>query len=436
MTKNVLIMGAAGKDFHLFNMLYRNNPQIHVTTFTATQIPHIDDRRYPPELAGNLYPQGIPIKPEKMLTDLIKQDKVEEVVFAYSDVSYNYIDVQRKKVEQAGAVFTLPKTEGLMVKSTKPIVAVCAVRTGAGKSPVSRCVVKILKSMGKKVAVCRHPMPYGNLVEQTVQRYETVADLDKHKCTIEEREDYEPHIRNGIIVFAGVDYEKVLRAAEKEADVVIWDGGNNDIPFFKPNIYITVADPLRAGHELSYYPGRVNFELADVIIINKVDSAKPEEIASVEANARKYNPKAKIVKANSIIYVPDQEQVKGKRVLVIEDGPTVTHGEMGYGAGYLAAKKYGAKEIIDPRPYAKGEIKDTFEKYKQTSSVLPAIGYTPKQMKDMEDSINAVPCDLVLMATPTDLGRYLKLNKPYLFVSYETEEIGKPNLTDILSPLK
>lgn len=433
MTKRILIMGAAGKDFHVFNTLYRNNPAYNVVTFTATQIPHIDDRKYPAELAGRLYPKGIPIKPESSLTDIIKKDKIDEVIFAYSDVSYDYIEERKKKVEEAGAVFHLSETDGLMIKSANPIIAVCAVRTGAGKSPVSRRVVSILKKKGLKVVIVRHPMPYGNLVEQTVQRFETLADLDKHHCTIEEREDYEPHIKNGIVVFAGIDYEKILRAAEKEANVVIWDGGNNDIPFFAPNLYITVADPLRAGHELLYYPGRVNFESADVILINKVNSATPEQIESVVANAKKYNPKATIIKANSIIKVEKPEQIKGKNVLVIEDGPTVTHGQMGYGAGFLAGKQFGAKEFVDARPYAKGEIKGVFQKYSHLSQVLPAIGYTKQQMSDMEATINDTPADLVLMATPTDLGRYLKINKPYLFVTYETEEVSTPNLEDIIN---
>lgn len=433
MTKNVLIMGAAGKDFHLFNNLYRDKTEYKVVAFTATQIPHIDGRKYPTELAGSLYPDGIPIKPENMLTDIIKEDKVNDVVFAYSDVKYDYIEKHKKAVEKAGAKFVLPKTDGLLIESTKPVVAICAVRTGAGKSPVSRRVLNIIKSKGKKVVVARHPMPYGNLVEQAVQRYETLQDLEKNKCTIEEREDFEPHIKNGAVVFAGVDYEKILRQAEKEADVVIWDGGNNDIPFFKPDIYITIADPLRAGHELTYYPGKVNFELADVILINKVGSAKPEQVEAVLANAKKYNPKATIIKAKSNIYLDNPETIKGKKVLVIEDGPTVTHGEMGYGAGYLAAQKYKAGEIVEPKQYAKGEIQDVFKKYNHVSKVLPAFGYTAKQIKELEETINAIPCDLVLMATPTDLGRYFKLNKPYIFVSYEVEEVDGPSLENILS---
>lgn len=439
MTKRILIMGAAGKDFHIFNTLYRDNQNVRVVAFTATQIPHIDERRYPPALAGRLYPDGIPIKSERYLTSIIKEEKVDEVIFAYSDVSYNYIEEQSKKVEAAGATFTLPgipKIEGLMLKSTKPVVGVLAVRTGAGKSPVARLVRNILKNKGYKVVVVRHPMPYGNLAEQVVQRYETVSDLDKYQCTIEEREDYEPHLTSGAILFAGVDYEKVLREAEKEADIILWDGGNNDFPFFKPDVYITVADPLRAGHELTYYPGRLNFELASVIIINKVDSAKPEQIQTVLANAKKYNPKATVIQTKSTIYVDNPEVIQGKRVLVIEDGPTVTHGEMGYGAGFLAARRYGARELIDPRPYASSEIKDIFQKYSHIGPLLPAIGYTDTQMKDLEATINATPCDLVLMGTPTDLGRYLKLNKPYLFVRYETEEVSNPVLESrILSGL-
>lgn len=432
MTTRVLIMGAAGKDFHIFNTLYRDNPKYEVRLFTATQIPHIDDRRYPPQLAGKLYPQGIPIKSERFLTSLIKKEHIDEVVFAYSDVSYDYIAERQKKVETTGATFNLTTTDGVMIKSKKPVIAVCAVRTGAGKSPATRRITDILNAKGRRIAVVRHPMPYGNLTEQVVERYETLTDLDKYNCTIEEREDYEPHIRRGSLLFAGVDYARVLEAAEKEAEVIIWDGGNNDIPFFKPDLYITVADALRPGHELSYYPGRINFQEADVILINKVDSANPADVESIVANARKYNPRATIIKAKLVISMDKPETIKGKRVLVIEDGPTVTHGGMGYGAGYLAATKYGAGELIDPRSYAQGEIKEVFEKYPHIRQVLPAIGYTPKQFADLEATINAAPADLVLMATPTDLGRYLKINKPYLFVSYELEEVSKPTLKELL----
>ena len=427
MTTRVLIMGAAGKDFHVFNTLYRDNPNYQVAVFTATQIPHIDDRRYPPELAGNLYPEGIPIKSERFLISLIKTERINEVVFAYSDVSYDYIAERQKKVEAAGASFKLSTTDGVMLKSKKPVIAVCAVRTGAGKSPTTRRIADIHKAKGRRAVVVRHPMPYGNLVAQVVERYETLADLNKYNCTIEEREDYEPHLKRGLLVFAGVDYSRVLAQAEKEADVIIWDGGNNDIPFFKPDLYITVADPLRPGHELSYYPGRINFENADVILINKVDAAKPEDVESIINNARKYNPKAQIIQAKSIILVDNPSAIKDKKVLVIEDGPTVTHGGMGYGAGYLAATKYGARELIDPRPYARGEIKEIFNKYPHIGPLLPAVGYTKSGSQDLEETINKTPAELVIIATPTDLGRYLKINKPYLYITYELEEISKPN---------
>jgi len=435
MARKVLIMGAAGKDFHVFNTVYRDNPEYEVVCFTATQIPNIDDRLYPPELAGSLYPEGIPIKSERFLTSLIKEQQIDEVVFAYSDVSYDYIDTRRKKVEELGAEFKLLDPTKVMLKSNKTVIAVCAVRTGAGKSPTSRRVINILKSSGKKTAVVRHPMPYGNLVESVVQRFQTVDDLARYKCTIEEREEYEPHLEKGILVYAGVDYEKVLREVEKETDVIIWDGGNNDTPFFKPNIHITICDSLRSGHELSYYPGRVNFEMADVLVINKIDEAKTEDVENIIKNAKQYNPDAVIIMANSPIFVSEPTQIKDKKVLVIEDGPTVTHGEMGYGAGYLAAKKYLAREIIDPRPYAIGSIKEVFEKYPQTKLVLPCVGYHKKQIADLEETIQMCSCDVVIIATPINLGKIIKINKPWVRVTYELEEISKPNLEDIIKRL-
>lgn len=432
MVKKVLIMGAAGKDFHVFNTCYRDNPDYNVVAFTATQIPNIDDRFYPAALAGRLYPSGIPIKPERLLVSLIKEHGINETIFSYSDVSYDYIDTWRQKVVNAGSAFVLPVSDKVMIQSKKPVVAICAVRTGAGKSQTARRVVEILKRQGKKVAVVRHPMPYGNLEEQIVQRFATLEDLDKHKCTIEEREEYEPHITKGAIVFAGVDYGKILAEAEKEADVVIWDGGNNDISFYKPDLYITVADPLRSGHELTYYPGRLNFEMAHVIIINKVDSAQAKDIESVIANARQYNPKATIIKANSPIAVQQPELIKGKKVLVVEDGPTVTHGGMGYGAGYLAAKQFGAQQIIDPREFAVGSIVETYKKYSRTGTVLPSMGYTKKQIKELEETINRTPCETVIIGTPIDLGRVLKINKPFVRVTYELEEISKPDLAQVI----
>ncbi len=432
MVKKVLIMGAAGKDFHVFNTCYRDNPDYNVVAFTATQIPNIDDRLYPAVLAGRLYPSGIPIKPERFLVSLIKEHGINETIFSYSDVSYDYIDTQRQKVVKAGSAFILPVSDKVMIRSKKPVVAICAVRTGSGKSQTARRVVEILEKQGKKVAVVRHPMPYGNLEEQVVQRFATLQDLDKHKCTIEEREEYEPHIDRGAIVFAGVDYGKILAEAEKEADVVIWDGGNNDISFYKPDLYITVADPLRSGHELTYYPGRINFEMAHVIIINKVDSAQAKDVESVIANARQYNPKAIIIKANSPITVQQPELIKGKKVLVVEDGPTVTHGGMGYGAGYLAAKQFGAQQIIDPREFAVGSITATYKKYSMTGMVLPAMGYTDKQIKELEETINRTPCETVVIGTPIDLGRVLKINKPFVRVTYELEEISKPDLAQVI----
>ncbi len=432
MKKRVIIMGAAGRDFHNFNVFFRDNEEFEVVAFTATQIPDIAGRKYPPELAGKLYPEGVPIYHEDELEELIKKYKVDFVVFAYSDVSHEYVMNRASRAMAAGASFMLLGPEHTMIKSSKPVISVCAVRTGSGKSQTTRRVAEILKKLGKKTVVIRHPMPYGDLTKQVVQRFGSHEDLDKHNCTIEEREEYEPHIDRGNVVYAGVDYEKILRQAEQEADVILWDGGNNDFPFFKPDLHIVVADPHRPGHEVTYHPGETNLRMADVIIINKIETAYPEDIQVVRENARASNHKAIIIEAASPIFVEDHEKIKGKKVLVIEDGPTLTHGEMAYGAGYVAAEKYGAAEIVDPRPYAVGSIKETYEKYTQLEVILPAMGYSPKQLKELEDTINSVPADLVIVATPINLGKILNLNKPYVRVRYELQEIGKPDLEDII----
>jgi predicted GTPase len=430
--KKVIIMGAAGRDFHNFNTYFRDNPGCRVVAFTATQIPDIEGRCYPAELAGKRYPRGIPIRAESELDELIAKHKVDDVHFAYSDVSHEYVMDKASQVLAAGANFVLLGPDDTMIRSRRPVVSVCAVRTGSGKSQTSRKVATILKDKGRRVAVIRHPMPYGDLVKQRVQRFATYADLDKHECTIEEREEYEPHIDRGIIVYAGVDYGAILRQAEKEADVILWDGGNNDFPFYRSNLEIVVADPHRAGHELRYHPGETNFRRAQVIVVNKMDTAKPEGIALVMANIKRVNPKAVVVKANSPTIVKDGGRITGKRVLVIEDGPTLTHGGMTYGAGIVAAKKYGAAAIVDPRPYAVGTIKKTFEKYTHLDDVLPAMGYGDKQTRELAKTIDAVDCDLVVSATPIDITRVIKVRKPILRVGYELEEIGTPNLKDLL----
>jgi len=428
----VLIMGAAGRDFHNFNTYFRNNPDYRVVAFTATQIPDIEGRKYPAALAGKLYPKGIPIEAEAELDELITAHKVDDVHLAYSDLSHAYVMDKASQVLAAGANFVLLGPDDTMIKSRKPVVSVCAVRTGSGKSQTSRKVAMILKEKGRRVVAIRHPMPYGDLVKQKVQRFATYADLDKHECTIEEREEYEPHIDKGIIVYAGVDYGAILRQAEKEADVILWDGGNNDFSFYKSDLEIVVADPHRAGHELSYYPGAVNFRRAKVIVINKMDTATQEGIDLVLANAKKVNPKATIIRANSPTIVKDGGRITGKRVLVIEDGPTLTHGGMKYGAGIVAARKYGAAAIIDPRPFAVGSIKKTFEKYNHLADVLPAMGYGDKQTRELAQTIEAVDCDLVVSATPIDITRVIKVSKPILRVGYELEEIGTPTLKDVL----
>jgi predicted GTPase len=430
--KKVLIMGAAGRDFHNFNTYFRDNPDYRVVAFTATQIPDIEGRKYPAVLAGKLYPKGIPIEAESELDRLIADYKVDDVHLAYSDLPHAYVMDKASQVMAAGANFVLLGPDDTMIKSRKPVVSVCAVRTGSGKSQTSRRVAEILQKKGRKVAAIRHPMPYGDLAKQAVQRFATYADLVKHECTIEEREEYEPHIDKGIIVYAGVDYGAILRQAEKEADVILWDGGNNDFPFYKSDLEIVVADPHRAGHELSYYPGAVNFRRAKVIVINKMDTATPEGIETVLANVKKVNPKATIIRANSPTIVENGGRITGKRVLVIEDGPTLTHGGMKYGAGIVAARKYGAAEIIDPRPFAVGSIKKTFEKYNHLDNVLPAMGYGDKQTRELAKTIEAIDCDLVVSATPIDITRVIKVSKPILRVGYELEEIGTPTLKDVL----
>ncbi len=422
MKKKIVIMGAAGRDFHNFNVVYRDNEDYEVVAFTATQIPNIAGRRYPAELAGRLYPDGIPIYDEKDLPDIVKKYNVDEVVFSYSDVSYNYVMGKSAIANVAGADFKLLSPSHTMLKSNKPVIAVCAVRTGCGKSQFSRKIFEILSRKCRVVAI-RHPMPYGDLAKQKCQRFASYEDLDKHQCTIEEREEYEPYIEMGGVVYAGVDYEEILRNAEKEADVIIWDGGNNDYPFYKPDLHITIADPHRAGHELLYYPGEVNLRMADIVIINKVDTAEEENIKKVEENIKKVNPRAKIMKATSPIEV--EGDIKGKRVLVVEDGPTLTHGEMPYGAGTIAAQQSGA-EIIDARKYAVGSIKATFEKYPHLHKILPAMGYGNEQIKELEETINAADCDVVLAATPINLAKLINVNKPVIRVRYgvgkETEE--------------
>jgi predicted GTPase len=426
-------MGAAGRDFHNFNVFFRGNSAYQVVAITATQIPNIDDRKYPAELAGaDLYPEGIPIIPESELLETIKQQKIQLVVFAYSDVPEEYVMHKASAVNAAGAEFMLMGVRSTQVKSIKPVISICAVRTGSGKSQTTRRVSLILRAMGFKVAAIRHPMPYGDLVKQKVQRFETYADLDKHECTIEEREEYEPHLDNGVIVYAGVDYEAILRQAEQEVDIVLWDGGNNDFSFYVPDLSIVVADPHRPGHEISYYPGETTCRTADIFVINKVDTATPEAVQTVRKNLFSINPSAKIIEAASPLFVDDPEAIRGKRVLVIEDGPTLTHGGMKYGAGYVAAQRFGAKEIVDPRPFAVGTITSTYEKYPDTGMILPAMGYGDQQVRDLETTINNADVDLVIVATPIDLTRVLKINKPFQRVRYELQEIGQPTLEDIL----
>jgi predicted GTPase len=430
--QRVLIMGAAGRDFHNFNTVFRDNESHEVVALTATQIPNIDGRRYPAELAGKLYPKGIPIYPESELEHLIQDLKVDQVIFAYSDVSHAYVMDKASVVLAAGADFLLIGGKATMLKSIKPVVAVCAVRTGCGKSQTTRYVGDSLQRMGKRVVAVRHPMPYGDLVRQRVQRFASYTDLDRQNCTIEEREEYEPHLDRGIVVYAGVDYEAILRQAEAEADVIMWDGGNNDLPFFKPDLHIVVADPHRSGQEMTYYPGAANFRRADVIIINKVDTADLAGISAVRDSAAAVNPDAILIEAASPIFVSDPAMIRGKRVLVIEDGPTLTHGGMKYGAGIVAARRFGAAEIVDPRPYTVGTISETFERYPEIGTLLPAMGYGEEQVRDLEETIRRTPCDLVIAATPIDLTRVAAIYHPVQRVRYELQIIGQPTLEDVL----
>lgn len=432
MPKKVIIIGAAGRDFHNFNTYFRNNSEYEVVCFTATQIPKIEGRKYPRELAGKLYPNGIPIHPEKDLTDLIKKNNVDFVIFSYSDVSHDYVMQKGSEALSAGANYLLLSPSKTYINAKCPVISVTAIRTGCGKSQTSRKIVKILKDAGKKVVGIRHPMPYGNLVEQAMQRFASYDDLDKHNCTIEEREEYEPYIDNGLVVYAGVDYEAITREAEKEADIIIWDGGNNDCSFLKPDVSITVLDPLRAGHERSYYPGEVNFFSADVLVINKYQEASAEQLNILTENIQKCNPDATVIKGNSKISVDKPKDVKGKKVLVIEDGPTLTHGGMTFGAGTVAAIQLGAAEIVDPRTYAVGSIKEAYFKYPQLGKVLPALGYYEDQLNDLETSIKNTPCDLVLVGSPIDISRVIDMDKPSMRVRYDLEEIGKPNLQTVL----
>ena len=424
MSKTVVIMGAAGRDFHVFNCCYRDNDEYSVIAFTATQIPHIDDRRYPASLAGRLYPDGIPIRPEEELEGILREENVDEVVFAYSDVSFGYVDERRQIVEKHGVKFSTFDVDATMIPSGKPVIAITAIRTGCGKSQTSRRIAHILRDLGLKTVAIRHPMPYGDLAKQAVQRFATLEDLDLHECTIEEREEYEPHIRNGVIVYAGIDYAAILEAAEKEADVIVWDGGNNDTPFYKPDLWIAVTDPHRVGHEFEYFPGTANFERANLIVINKIDSADTESIEAIVTNAKKANPGATVVRARSPLDVPDPGAIAGQRVLAIEDGPTTTHGGMPFGAGVLAAKQNDAAELVDPRPWAVGEIAQTFERYPGTGPLLPAMGYGEQQVRDLEATVNAVDCDLVLVATPIDLTRLINIEKPHQRIGYRLEEEG------------
>jgi len=431
--KNVLILGAAGRDFHNFNVVYRNKPEFRVVGFTATQIPGIANRRYPPALAGPAYPDGIPIFAEHNLEDLILRLGVDAVVFSYSDISHQNLMHLASRAVAAGADFWLLGTTHTQLKSAVPVVSVCAVRTGCGKSPVGRLVTSELLRNGLKPVVVRHPMPYGDLAAEAVQRFATLDDLDLQQCTIEEREEYEPHLCEGTVVYAGVDYEKILRQAEKEADVILWDGGNNDTPFYVSDLEIVVADPHRPGHELSYFPGEVNLRRADVVVINKVNTASALSVQTVRENIRTHNPKAAIFETASKVMVSAPELIQGRKVLVVEDGPTLTHGEMPYGAGVVAARQFGAAELVDPRPYAVGSVKGSFEQFGQLTNLLPAMGYSAMQRHELEETIARVPCDLVLVATPIDLARVIKLTKPYLRVTYEVQELTHPGLAERLA---
>ena len=430
---NVIIMGAAGRDFHNFNTYYRNNDLYQVVAFTATQIPNIEGRLYPPELAGELYPEGIPIHDEGELINLIKSNHVDEVVFSYSDIQHEDVMHLGSMVNAAGADFKMMGMTHTAIKSTKPVIGICAVRTGCGKSQTTRRVSEIFKNAGKKVAVIRHPMPYGDLGIQAVQRFSSLDDLKKHNCTIEEMEEYEPHINRGTIVYAGVDYEAIIRKAEQEADIILWDGGNNDMPFYKTDLLLVVADPHRSGHETQYYPGETNLRLADVVIINKIRTADPGNVEKLRSSISQVNPKATVVDAASPVTVEDPDVIAGKRVLVVEDGPTLTHGDMKYGAGVVAAKQCGAAGLVDPRPFAKGSIAETFDHYPDIGTLLPAMGYGDDQVRDLEDTINSADCEAVVIGTPIDLRRIVDIKHPSTRVTYELEEIGEHTLDDILS---
>ncbi len=434
MVKRVLILGAAGRDFHVFNVLFRNNPEYRVVAFTAAQLPGIERRRYPPELAGELYPDGIPILPESKLEEIIKEYRVDEAILAYSDLTYDDVMDLASRVLSAGASFKLLSPDETMLTSIRPVIAVTASRTGAGKSTTSKKIVRTLKSWGIKVVPVRHPMPYEELSrEYAVQRFEKFEDLDKYGVSIEEREEYEPYIEMGVPIYAGIDYGEILRCAEKEADIILWDGGNNDTPFYRPDLWICVVDPTRPGNEKRSYPGSINVRRAHVIVINKVNIARPEDVEAVEKNVKELNPKATIIKAESRIVVDKPELIKGKRVVVVEDAPTVTHGGAPYAAGYVAAKEYGAAEIVDPRPYAVGIIKEAYEKYKHMKEVVPSLGYTPEQRRDLEETLNRVPADVIVLGTMSNIARYLKLNKPVVRISFELHEVEGPKLEDILA---
>jgi predicted GTPase len=430
--KRVLILGAAGRDFHNFNVVFRNNPEFQIVAFTATQIPDIAGRHYPPELAGPLYEHGIPILEESRMEEIIRDERVDVVVFSYSDVAYATLMHLASRAVAAGADFWLLGAERTQLKAKVPVISVCAVRTGCGKSPVSRRIASELRSLGWNPVVVRHPMPYGDLVAQRAERFGTFVDLERFECTIEEREEYEPHIMEGTTVYAGVDYEDILRQAENEGDVILWDGGNNDTSFYKPDLDIVVLDPHRPGHELGYWPGEVNFRSAHVLIINKVDTANPDSIAIVRQNIALHNPTAQVIETACTVSVEDPALIKGKRVLVVEDGPTLTHGEMPYGAGVVAANRFGASKLVDPRPFAVGSIKRTFEKFPHLGKVLPAMGYSEVQRHELEETIRRVPCDVVLVATPIDLARAIRLDKPSVRVRYEVEEVGAPAITGLL----
>lgn len=431
--QRVIIMGAAGRDFHNFNAYFRDHAGYEVVAFTAAQIPNIEERRYPAELAGDLYPEGIPIYPESQLTELIREKAIDQVVFAYSDVSHEYVMHKGSQVLAAGADFRLMGANTTMLESDKPLVSICALRTGSGKSQTTRRVCDVLQEMGKHVVVIRHPMPYGDLAAQAVQRFASYEDLDRHNCTIEEREEYEPHIDRGLVVYAGVDYEPILRQAEQEAEVIVWDGGNNDLPLYRPDLHIVVADPHRPDHGRRYHPGEANLWMADVVLINKVDTADAEGVARVREDIYAVNPDATVVEGASPIFVSDPDAIRGKRVLVIEDGPTLTHGGMPYGAGVVAARRFGAAELVDPRPYAVGTIAETFEKYPHIGHLLPAMGYGAEQVAELEETINAVDCDLVLGATPIDLRRIVDVRHPLDRVRYELQVIGRPTLKEVLT---